>query len=590
MKSGSGLGSLLRMGIFIAPYRNRFALFLALSSVSNLIYSYLFARIIGRIVADASTGAAQDTLYAVAALLVLFVCSLLSFPLLRYAYATVVNAIDGNMRRAVFAHVRSLPISHFDKTHSGDTLARLTSDMQQARGTYDQALMRFLSMLVSGIGGLIVTGSIHWIIMLSAIAIGGTNALINLFYIKPMRRIANDRQRATSEATQTFVDMLQGIRIVKVFGLEDLMAGLHETHNAAIRRAGIRLANVASSQLFSVDILRWLSVGGIIVIACILGARGEVSVEQIMIAGTMGSQVAMMLSFFSQTLGELQTSIIGAERIFEIMDAPQETMARIPSRPGETADRSKETRDAVTMSGVHFSYGGDEVLNEFSFRVGTGQVVALVGDSGSGKSTLCKLLLGLYQPQRGEISILGRDYASYSLSGLRELFAYVPQSNYLFNASIRDNIAWGRRDTRESEILAAATAALAHDFITELPDGYQTVVGERGVKLSGGQRQRVAIARALLKNARILLLDEATSSLDTESERSVQQAIQALMTGRTTIVVAHRLATVENADLIVVLENGSIVEQGTHRELIARNGRYAGYHASQFVTTLEETD
>lgn len=574
-----GIRSLLRLRQFVAPFKLRYRTFLCLSAVADFAYTYAFARILGRIVAHASSGRARETSFAVAWLVLLVGVSAILLPLLRCAFRVAANAVDGEMRRAVFAHVRLLPLSYFDRTHSGDTLARLTSDMGQARGAFDSTLLGFLSMTVGGIGGLVVSGSIHWIIMVSAVAIGGTNALVNLLYIAPLQRIATNKQEATSRSTQALLDIFHGIDVIKVFGMERWAGGRHEEENAAIRKAAVDRANVAGSQLFSVDILRWLSIGGILVIACILGARGLVSVEQILVAGTMGSQVAMLLSYFSQTLGELQGSIVGLERVLELVDTPVERMDRTEAEPEGRADGGV----AVTMQGVCFSYGDVPVLSGLDLRVEAGQTLAVVGGSGSGKSTLCRILMGLYRPQSGTIAIMGRNYGACPLPELRAQTAYVPQSSYLFNGTVRDNIAWGAPRGTDADVEAAAMAAQAHEFIKALADGYGTVVGERGVKLSGGQRQRIAIARALLKNAPILLLDEATSSLDTESEHLVQEALRALMRGRTTIIIAHRLATVERADVIVVLEGGRIVERGTHAGLLAQGGRYAAFHREQFA-------
>lgn len=574
-----GPRSLLKLRPFIRPFRGRYGLFLTLSAVADFAYTYGFARILGQIVGHASSGRARETALAVAWLLLLVGASSILLPLLRCAFRITANAVEGHLRRTVFAHVRLLPLSFFDGTHSGDTLARLTSDMGLARGAFDSTLLGFLSMTVSGIGGLVVSGSIHWIIMVSAVAIGGTNALVNLLYIAPLQRIATSRQEATSRATQWLVDIFHGIEVIKVFGIEGWAAARHEEGNAGVRKAAVDRANVAGSQLFSVDILRWLSIGGILVIACILGARGLVSVEQILVAGTMGSQVAMLLSYFSQTLGELQGSIVGLERVLDLMDTPVERTTPTAGRPAGRAEGGA----AVLMHGVTFSYGDVPVLSGFDLRVEAGGTLAVVGGSGSGKSTLCKILMGLYRPQAGTIAIMGRDYGACPLAELRAATAYVPQSSYLFNGTVRDNIAWGASQASDAGVEAAARAAQAHEFITALADGYRTVVGERGVKLSGGERQRIAIARALLKNAPILLLDEATSSLDTESEHLVQEALRELMRGRTTIVIAHRLATVERADAIVVLEGGRIVERGNHAELLALGGRYAAFHGEQFA-------
>jgi ATP-binding cassette subfamily B protein len=285
------------------------------------------------------------------------------------------------------------------------------------------------------------------------------------------------------------------------------------------------------------------------------------------------------LGFLFQTIGgsfsQLQGSLAGANRVFEMIDAQKEA-------PEGDAFEPVAGKPAIALREVQFSYeDGQEVLTSLTENVYPGEKVALVGGSGSGKSTALKLLLGFYGIRSGSVELFGNNVGEYP-TALRRLVAYVPQTCYLFSGTVRDNIAAGRPGATKEEIEQAARAALAHDFILELPQGYDTEVGERGAQLSGGQRQRIAIARAVLKNAPILLLDEATASLDSQSEAHVQQALDSLMEGRTVVVVAHRLSTIRHADRILVLDGGSIVERGTHEELVSQDSRYAAYCRLQF--------
>jgi ABC-type multidrug transport system fused ATPase/permease subunit len=286
-------------------------------------------------------------------------------------------------------------------------------------------------------------------------------------------------------------------------------------------------------------------------------------------------------------ISNLQSALAAGDRLLAVLDAAPEPERYPPSArlaaPGWRAGEAAPAGGVLSFRDVRFSYADDRpVLRDLSFQVQEGQVAAFVGPSGSGKSTVFRLLMGHYPAQAGEITLFGRPLHTYSLKELRDLFAFVPQDAFLYSGTILENIRYGKEGATELEVIAAARASHAHDFILDLPQGYHTLVGERGARLSGGQRQRIAIARALLKNAPILLLDEATSALDSESEGLVQQALEELMRGRTTLAIAHRLSTIENAGVIYVLADGRVVEQGRHTELVEAGGLYRSLYDLQF--------
>jgi ATP-binding cassette, subfamily B, bacterial len=292
--------------------------------------------------------------------------------------------------------------------------------------------------------------------------------------------------------------------------------------------------------------------------------------------------VVFMFTSLGNFIAQIQGSLAGANRVFELLDEPVE-----PER--YVLKKTEDTAAMVELQDIGFSYNGtDRVLDGVSLSIGKGQMAALVGPSGGGKSTVLKMLLGYYPPQEGNIVVNAKSIGQYSLTELRDMMAYVPQDAYLFDGTVEENIWYGRPKATREEVIAAAEAANAHGFITELPEGYATKVGERGTRLSGGQKQRIAIARALLKNAPILLLDEATSALDSESEQLVQDALNRLMQGRTTIAVAHRLSTIRHADVIYVIEGGEVVEKGNHTELAEGEGLYNRLYELQFKLDTAE--
>jgi ATP-binding cassette subfamily B protein len=316
---------------------------------------------------------------------------------------------------------------------------------------------------------------------------------------------------------------------------------------------------------------------------------GTVEVGTVWAITHLFGNASFMFGSVGDFVTQVQRALAGASRVFELLDWPveQEKVAQ----PQKSVPWSEQKESMITIRDLAFGYEGDdagdsgddvEVLRGISMSAGQGQVVALVGPSGGGKSTIVKLLLGFYPVRDGQIAIDGKLIEAYPLPQLRSMMAYVPQDAYLFDGTIEENIRYGKPDASREQIVAAAQAANAHDFVMEQPDGYDTPVGERGAKLSGGQRQRIAIARALIKDAPVLLLDEATSALDSESEQQVQDALGVLMEGRTTVAIAHRLSTVENADTIVVIDDGRVVEEGRHEELVGQGGLYTRLYELQF--------
>jgi ABC-type multidrug transport system fused ATPase/permease subunit len=375
-----------------------------------------------------------------------------------------------------------------------------------------------------------------------------------------------------------------------MFHLESSVHRRYADENAGLAGATLQHARYRVRSQVSGELLSNLARFGLAILGLWLLMGGDVEVGTVWAIIHLYGNASLLFGQVGDMLTRIQRVLAGARRVFELLDWPIEPVEAVPSgeEPGLAVEPSK---DRIAVRDLSFAYPGEdaedsgddvEVLNGINLSARQGQVVALVGPSGGGKSTIVKLLLGFYPVREGVVAIDGKPIDAYPLPQLRSRMAYVPQDAYLFDGTIEENIRYGKPGATREEVIAVAQAANAHIFILEQPDGYDTPVGERGARLSGGQRQRIAIARALIKDAPILLLDEATSALDSESEQQVQDALEVLMRGRTTVAIAHRLSTVENADTIYVIEEGRVVEQGRHEELVGRGGLYSTLHELQF--------
>jgi ATP-binding cassette subfamily B protein len=515
-------------------------------------------------------------------------------PLFLYSFQSSVKRTTANIRSKLFHHIQQLPMEYMSSKHSGDLLSRMTNDIQTAENAYSRQLELLLMSFLSGMGSIIVIMSLNWKIALVGIAIGAVCALLNTAFAKPVKRTSDDVQKSLSNSSQALSDILGGFQTAKLFKLNHRLFSYFASANLGIRNAAMK-RTVYQSLLNSTNgFIVMMGFVGVIIAGSIMAINNEIQFSQILIVVQMMNGIMWMFTSLGNFYVQLQGSLAGADRIFEVLDTPAE-----PSDGAELSSKnitlingnkgfapaSETSMPAIRFSKVSFSYESDkQVLDQLDAVIEQDHVTALVGLSGSGKSTIFKLLLQFYYPDSGSIHIFNRPIQDYSLQELRSLIAYVPQESYLFSGTIAENIGYGRNGASFEQIQAAARAAYADKFIQELPDGYDTQVCERGARLSGGQRQRIAIARALLKNAPILLLDEATASLDTDSEHQVQKALEVLMKGRTTLVVAHRLSTIQNADRILVMDKGKVCEEGTHDSLLELNQLYARLHQIQLST------
>jgi subfamily B ATP-binding cassette protein MsbA len=423
----------------------------------------------------------------------------------------------------------------------------------------------------------------NWKLTALMLSIVPVVVLAAVYFGRRLRKVSREFQDRVADANARAEETISGIRVVQSFTAETVETQRYnqligQSFQVALRRARIRATFnpiIVFAMFSAVGLVLWF--GGRLVIA------GEISPGQLIAFLIYTITVAGSVAGFTGLFSQFQEALGASSRIFELLDERSELAEpEHPAQPSPTG--------LVSLDQVRFSYGDrGEVLGGVSLKAYPGQVVALVGPSGAGKTTLVSLIPRFYDVTAGSITVDGTDIRQFNLEGLRQQIGIVPQETLLFSGSIAENIGYGRPGASQAEIEQAAQAANAHDFICSFPQGYQTVVGERGIKLSGGQRQRVAIARALLKNPRILILDEATSSLDSESEALVQEALERLMQGRTTFVIAHRLSTVRNADQIVVLEAGRVAQQGQHEELLAQGGLYRELYELQFRDPVESS-
>jgi subfamily B ATP-binding cassette protein MsbA len=486
--------------------------------------------------------------------------------------------VTRDLRNAVYSHLQRLPLSFFTRTKTGQIIARVLSDTEQTKQLITQVVTQSLQSSAVILAYLFVLLNISWQLTLIALLvapalIGALQPLLRRLR-RGYRRLRNDY----GEMTSVLQEVVTGVRLVKAFRAERYE---EQRFLDASTRYSAALARVTKVAFMSQPITEVLGT----IVAVLLLYFGA---TQVLVAHTLdGAALIVFLTVVLRLLQPLkqlsqipttaQASLAAAERLFEILDAPTETAL-------DQGTRSiAGFRDGLVFDRVGFAYDAQPVLRDISFAARKGEVIALVGPSGAGKSTLVDLIPRFYDPTAGRILLDGVDTREITLASLRALTGIVSQDTVLFNDTVRNNIAYGAAGKyTDAEVEAAARAANAHDFIRELPEGYDTILGERGTRLSGGQRQRIAIARALLTDPPILILDEATSALDTESERLVQEAIDRLLAGRTVFVIAHRLSTIVHADQILVLDRGEIVERGTHAELLDRRGAYSRLHALQF--------
>jgi subfamily B ATP-binding cassette protein MsbA len=497
-----------------------------------------------------------------------------------YLLGLVGEGVVADLRKQLYGHLLGLSVPFFDDRKTGEITSRLTADVATVQAAVSQGVAQLVSQGVTLLGASVVLLVLNVRLTLLMLAVIPPVIIAGALFGRRLRRISARFQDRVAEANADAEEALGGIRVVKSFTAEELerrryARAIDDSFRLGRARAVARALFVPSIilALFAgVAVVLWYGGRQVLLGALAPGDLIAFLFLMLFVAGSVGT--------FTGLYSQLQEAIGASQRIFELLDESGEAIES--GRP----PRSREvTRGRVEFEGVSFGYGAQGrplVLEGIDLLAEPGQAIALVGPSGAGKSTLVSLLPRFYDPTSGRITLDGQDLRDLELGRLRSLMAMVPQETHLFSGTVAENIRYGRPDASDREVVEAAEAANAVEFVSDFPQGFETTVGERGLKLSGGQRQRIAIARALLKDPRILILDEATSSLDSESEALVQAALERLMAGRTTFVIAHRLSTVLRADRIVVLDRGRIVQQGPHSTLLAQGGLYRELYRRQF--------
>jgi ATP-binding cassette, subfamily B, bacterial MsbA len=581
-KSKSSAQIYKRLLIYVKPYTGLFAI----SILGFLMYSgtqTLFAALIKHIIDTLQTESRAGMNYLPLLFSGLIILHGIGAYIGNYFLAKVSTNVIHALRCEIFDQYTRLPTAYFDANNSGYMISRITNNVGQVTQAVTDAVRTFVREGFTAIGLLIYLFYSNWMLSLVFIAIAPIIVVLVSYVSKRLRGISKKIQESIGDMTHITSELVGGHRVVRSYGGEEYERRRFLESSLFNRRQSLKLSTTMAIHNPIMQFIIAIALSFLMYMA--LFFMKQSSVGEFVGYLTAAFLLPKPIRSLSDANGDIQKGIVAAESLFEILDEPGEV--------DEGTFQAERCKGALEFKNLTFQYAGsnEPALIDINFKVEPGQTIALVGASGGGKSTLANLVSRFYPHETGDILLDGVEINTYQLANLRKQLALVNQQVTLFNDTIANNIAYGSLATAtRSEITAAATDAYAMEFINKFEQGLDTEIGENGVKLSGGQRQRLALARALLKDAPILILDEATSALDTESERYIQAALQKVMHNRTTLVIAHRLSTIENADVILVIDHGRIVEKGTHRELIAKNGAYSRLHQIQFKEHPEKND
>ena len=482
------------------------------------------------------------------------------------------------LRQDIAEKINRMPFGFFDKNSVGDTRSRITNDVDTLGQSLNQSLTQMITSCATIIGVVVMMLTINPLMTLVTLVLLPVSAVLIFVFVKLSQKHFLAQQRLLGEVNGVVEEAISGHSLVKAYNRQESTVENFEDANTRLYEAAWRAMYLSSFMKPVMDFIGNLGYVVVAILGSVFAVQGIITVGDIQACIQYVKNFTQPLSQLTQISNIIQQLVASAERIFELLDQEEESLELYPETP-------EKNDGSIEFDHVKFGYDPDKiVINDFSTVVQKGQMVALVGPTGAGKTTLVKLLMRFYDVNDGAIRINGRDVREFSRADIRARFGMVLQDTWLFNGTIRDNIRYGRLDASDEEVEAAAKAGCAHHFIQTLPGGYDFVINEDASNISQGQRQLLTIARAILANRDILILDEATSSVDTRTEEHIQRAMDTLMEGRTSFVIAHRLSTIRNADLILVINNGDIIEQGTHEQLLAQNGFYADLYNSQFAS------
>lgn len=573
------MGSYKRLLTYVRPYIGRMIFGLVcmiIAAAAYLVVPWLIKNVVDKVLAEKNMY--MLNLVVISILVVFLVRGFATYGQ-TYTMSYIGQRVIIDIREAMFKHLQRLDQAYYDRRKTGVIMSNLTNDVAALQSAIVDNLVSFITEGVTLIGSLVSMLYLDWkLTLVTLVIVPVVLGIINIFG-KRLRIAGHDVQGRIADITSLLQETISGARVVRSFAREGYEVQRFERENQRNFRAVMRATKLTSllsplvefSAAIAVTVILWY--GGYSVVT------GAITAGSLIAFLIYAINLSNPVKRLSQVYGNIQKAMAAGDRVFAILDTKPEVVEKTD------AIVLPEVDGRVRFDHVSFSYDGEKkVLDDFSLDVPAGRVVAIVGPSGAGKTTIANLLPRFYDATEGAITVDGIDVRDVTFQSLREQIGVVPQETMLFNATIKDNILYGRLDGTDEEVYAAAKAANALEFIERLPEGMDTLVGERGSSLSGGQRQRIAIARAILKNPKILILDEATSALDTESEKLVQEALERLMQGRTAFVIAHRLSTIKNADQIVVLREGKLVESGTHDELLAAGGLYQHLYSVQFAS------